>query len=340
MKMNRVIEFKELQPDGSFEGILTTYNVIDGGNDVVEPGAYTKTINDHGAQIPMLWQHKSDEPIGMLTLIDGPDALRVKGQLLLDLPTAQKAYALIKNKIVKGLSIGYDAIKKEMDGTIRRLKEIRLWEGSIVTFPMAELSLITSVKSKKQMGEMEDFNAELMEAQLQAAFCQMMCALCASLCECMCCDAPPADKPAMCKTLIDQFSMAFVAYCANYMTVWCDEGMCCPCCGRMNCEGENCTCVCYCDNSNSMGMMSRGALSTKAGRTISAATNAQLMAVHAKVKEIEASSTEACDMLNALLPADAGKSIPTPEIEVKANLIQDFVFNVRSMVEEYPLCSK
>ena len=73
-------------------------------------------------------------PIGKLLLQDGPDALRVTGQLLMDLPDAQKAYLLIKAKIVKGLSIGFDTIKDAMDGAVRRLKELRLYEGSIVTF--------------------------------------------------------------------------------------------------------------------------------------------------------------------------------------------------------------
>ena len=44
----------------------------------------------------------------MLTLVDGPDALSVKGQLLMDLPAAKNAYLLIKARIVKGLSIGFD----------------------------------------------------------------------------------------------------------------------------------------------------------------------------------------------------------------------------------------
>ena len=74
-------ELKELDTEGagSFEGLLSVYNIVDLGNDSIEPGSFTKTIQEKGPKRPLLWQHKSDTPIGMITLIDGPDALRVRG---------------------------------------------------------------------------------------------------------------------------------------------------------------------------------------------------------------------------------------------------------------------
>src|SRR4051812_14331745 len=144
-KSNLPMEIKEISADGSFTGLLSVYNIVDLGKDLIEPGAFTKTIVEHGNEVPMLWQHKPDVPIGTLTLTDGPDALHVKGQLLMDLPEAKKAYLLIKARIVRGLSIGFDTVKQVLDGGIRRLKELRLYEGSIVTFPMNESALITSV---------------------------------------------------------------------------------------------------------------------------------------------------------------------------------------------------
>jgi HK97 family phage prohead protease len=136
---------KQVAADGSFEGSLAVYGNVDLGGDIIEPGAFTKTIKERGDQVPMLWQHDSKRPIGMLTLIDDPDALRVKGQLLMELPDAKNAYILIKARIVKGLSIGFDTLKDTVEGAVRHLLEIRLWEGSIVTFPMNEQALITSV---------------------------------------------------------------------------------------------------------------------------------------------------------------------------------------------------
>jgi uncharacterized protein len=132
---------------GAFEGLLAVYNTVDLGGDVIVAGAFTKTIQDHGSQIPLLWQHRTDEPIGTLTLEDTPQALKVQGQLLLDLPTAQQAYTLLKNKIISGLSIGYDCISDSVENGVRVLKQLRLWEGSLVTFPMNQGAVVQSVKT-------------------------------------------------------------------------------------------------------------------------------------------------------------------------------------------------
>src|SRR6185503_21128582 len=105
-KLRMRLEIKEISAEGSFEGLLSPYGNVDGGGDVVERGAYVKTLKDQGPTRPMLWQHKTDMPIGELTLEDRSEGLWCKGQLLMALPEAQKAYLLIKARIVKGLSIG------------------------------------------------------------------------------------------------------------------------------------------------------------------------------------------------------------------------------------------
>ena len=58
---------KSVAPDGSFTGSLAVYNNVDLGGDLIEAGAFTKTIKEHGDHVPLLWQHKADVPIGMLT---------------------------------------------------------------------------------------------------------------------------------------------------------------------------------------------------------------------------------------------------------------------------------
>src|SRR5262249_31377443 len=51
-------------------------------------------------------------------------------------------------RIVQGLSIGFQTVKREMKDGVRQLKELKLYEGSIVTFPMNESALIETVKAK------------------------------------------------------------------------------------------------------------------------------------------------------------------------------------------------
>lgn len=214
-KLRMRLEIKEISAEGSFEGLLSPYGNVDGGGDVVEPGAYAKTLKDQGLTRPMLWQHKTDMPIGELTLEDRPEGLWCKGQLLMALPEAQKAYLLIKARIVKGLSIGFEAVKDAIENGVRRLKEIRLYEGSIVTFPMNEAAMITSVKAA---GETKgDFIEELTEIQLQDAGYQMFSALRYALSSITWSDLTREEKITAAEVIIQQFNDAYMAYFPPYL---------------------------------------------------------------------------------------------------------------------------
>jgi HK97 family phage prohead protease len=174
------LEIKEVTDQGTFEGLLSPYGNVDGGDDVVEPGAYTKTLKEQGVVRPLLWQHKPDQPIGQIELEDRPDGLWAKGKLLLDIPKGKEAYTLLKAGVVKALSIGFQSVKDSVEGGVRHLKEIRLYEGSLVTFPMNEMALIRSVKATKEADGGDgptDFNEELAEVQMWDLPYQLMSAL-------------------------------------------------------------------------------------------------------------------------------------------------------------------
>lgn len=140
-------EIKSIDDQGKFTGIASVYGNVDLGGDLVQKGAFTKTLAERGTEVPILWQHKTAEPIGLGTLTDGPDGLMIEGQLCLDTVRGKEAYALMKAKIIKGFSIGYDTIKQKFEKGVRNLLELKLWEVSCVTFPMNEEALLTSVKS-------------------------------------------------------------------------------------------------------------------------------------------------------------------------------------------------
>lgn len=216
------IQIKALSDDGTFEGILSPYSNVDEGGDVVEPGAYTKTLKERGSKVPLLWQHKSDQPIGELSLEDRKDGLYCKGKLLLDVQKAREAYLLIKAGIVKGLSIGYESIKDSIEGSIRHLKEIKLYEGSIVTFPMNESAVITAVKARlesKRLQSKDDFNDELAEIQTLQALYQMFDAIQNSIYSLIWAEMEKDEKVAACETILTQFNEAFSAFFPTYLDV-------------------------------------------------------------------------------------------------------------------------
>src|SRR4051812_45561715 len=98
-------DFKKKPPDdqGEFEGLLSPYDYVDDGGDLVEPGAYAKNLADKGNVRPLLWQHQTDAPIGTLTLDDRPNGLYAKGKLVMSVPQAKAAFDLIKAGAVTGL---------------------------------------------------------------------------------------------------------------------------------------------------------------------------------------------------------------------------------------------
>lgn len=140
------------KPYGKFEGYGSIFGNKDLGNDVVEDGAFSKSIRAKKAKgIKLLWQHKQDMPIGVFESIkeDG-DGLRVKGKLALGTQQGREAYELLKMGALDGLSIGYkaDPQKQYYDERRRRrmLKEVDLMEISLVTFPMNPKARVQQVK--------------------------------------------------------------------------------------------------------------------------------------------------------------------------------------------------
>jgi uncharacterized protein len=210
------LEIKEISAEGSFEGLLSPYGNVDATGDVVKAGAYTKTLKDRGNKIPLLWQHQAALPIGELTLEERPDGLWCKGQLLMADSVAQRAYLFIKSRIVKGLSIGFEAVKDAVENGVRYLSEIKLYEGSIVTFPANEAALITSVKGARETKG--DFIEELTEIQLQDAGYQMQCALrCALSSAAWASGLTREQKIALVESIIQQFADAYTAYFPAYL---------------------------------------------------------------------------------------------------------------------------
>lgn len=160
-------EIKGIGEDGTFTGIASMYGVSDLEGDIIEKGAFTKTIREN-PEVPVLWQHDEEEVIGLGTVAEKGNKIEISGKLDLEDPVAQNAYRKIKNGLVKGLSIGFMAVKKtfgEENGQfIRRLQEIKLMEVSIVTFPAMPQAQITSVKNADEITQ----RLSAIEAKLSA----------------------------------------------------------------------------------------------------------------------------------------------------------------------------
>lgn len=132
---------------GSFLGAASVYNVIDLHGDVIDPGACAGTLAAKGNERPLLWQHYMDRPIGVAKFVETGSALQCEGFPVAGVPDAEAGMALVKAGAVSGLSIGFNILDAEYDGEVRHIKEIDLWEVSLVTFPANPLAQITDAKS-------------------------------------------------------------------------------------------------------------------------------------------------------------------------------------------------
>jgi hypothetical protein len=140
------LKIKAVTDGGTFQGLAAAYGNVDLGGDVIEPGAFAKSIAS-GKPYPLLWQHQADNPIGSVKVSNTREGLFVDGTLMLTDPTAQKAHTFMKAGVIRGMSIGYDVLQEHYDDAgIRHLTELKLWEVSAVTFPMNESATIFSVK--------------------------------------------------------------------------------------------------------------------------------------------------------------------------------------------------
>ncbi|MDH0126667.1 phage major capsid protein [Brucella intermedia GD04153] len=140
-----LLEIKELDDDE---------RVITGIASTPTPDRMADIVVPEGAQfslpIPLLWQHRSDQPIGHVT-----DARITKKGIEIVAKIAKgvsedidKAWALIKSGLVRGLSIGFRGLDTEQIPNSWGLK-FEKWEWlelSAVTIPANAEASITSVK--------------------------------------------------------------------------------------------------------------------------------------------------------------------------------------------------
>lgn len=135
-------------------GYASTFGNVDLGGDVVVPGAFTKTIDRVKAEgIPLLADHMASTASVLGTIVDAVQnakGLIIKARLS-KAPSAQDTAIKLREGHLSKLSIGYETMDdayEDRDGArVRLLKEIKLWETSVVVFPMNPKATITRVKS-------------------------------------------------------------------------------------------------------------------------------------------------------------------------------------------------
>jgi HK97 family phage prohead protease len=147
------MEYKQLSLEwkadetGTIEGYGSVYGNKDLGGDIVVSGAFADSLSS-GRKIKMLSQHDPHAVIGVWDeLSDDGKGLRVKGRILTQIQAGKDAYELVKAGAMDGLSIGYRILLAKAVNGARMIEKADLWEVSLVTFPMNEMTRIDAVKA-------------------------------------------------------------------------------------------------------------------------------------------------------------------------------------------------
>jgi HK97 family phage prohead protease len=154
------LDLKAISEDGEFEGYLSTFGNVDRGMDMVMPGAFRATLKARPlSAIKLLRDHDTRQVIGKWLAMEEDDrGLKVRGKLFAGtVQLATETLALMREGALDAMSIGYRTVKAAWDeqAGVRKLMELELWEGSIVTFPMNELATVDAVKGDLTIGDIE-----------------------------------------------------------------------------------------------------------------------------------------------------------------------------------------
>ena len=153
-------EIKELDDaKGIVVAYASVYNNVDSDEEVIMPGAFTKTIAERGPdsskpEIAYLWQHDTTKPLGkLLVLREDNFGLYLEAKMS-DTTYGQDALKLYRDGVITQHSIGYQVIKSietQTEGEeVEQIFEVKLWEGSAVTFGANPNTPFTGFKSVEE----------------------------------------------------------------------------------------------------------------------------------------------------------------------------------------------
>src|SRR5690554_5362520 len=97
------------------EGHAAVFGNRDSHGDIIQPGAFARTLSNDRGRIKVLWQHDPYTPIGKPSeMREDETGLFVKARIA-DTTQGRDAMALIESEVVSELSIGFSTIVEEWD---------------------------------------------------------------------------------------------------------------------------------------------------------------------------------------------------------------------------------
>ena len=134
---------------GIVKGYGSVFGNVDSDNDIIEKGAYARTIKNNGKRVKYLYQHDITKPIGKMRELE-EDSYGLK--FIAEIPRTtfgNEVIELMKYGVIDENSVGIMPVKKDFkeDG-VRVISEVKLYEISAVTLASNEEAKILEVKGE------------------------------------------------------------------------------------------------------------------------------------------------------------------------------------------------
>jgi HK97 family phage prohead protease len=152
--------------DQKVTGYLSAFDFVDSVKDRVLPGAYKKTILERGPQasgrIKHLFNHSYMHLVGRFDVLNEDLKGLAFESTAADTPLGRDTVKLYEQKIITEHSIGYEIMKyfEDKETGITDLIELKLWDGSCVTWGANEFTPFTGFKS---LHAYEQFKSDMMD---------------------------------------------------------------------------------------------------------------------------------------------------------------------------------
>ena len=123
-----------------FAGYAALFDIADAGRDTIRPGAFARSLAARTGPLPLYWQHRPDQPIGVIeSAAEDARGLRVIARI--DRPHSRAAQMLAQGA-VNGLSFGFRTRSARHTPAGRELIEVDLFEVSLVTHPLHPMARV------------------------------------------------------------------------------------------------------------------------------------------------------------------------------------------------------
>lgn len=167
---SNIREIKAIQEGKNLfiEGYAAVFGNKDSYGDIIVPGAFAETISGaNGKRIKLCYQHDFDDIIGkIIELREDEKGLFMKAKIS-NTTMGKDIAELIQDGAIDEFSIGYSAVSWEITEEARLLKEVKLYEISLVGRAANVEAVLTSTEVKKEKEIVELTDEEIMQKKAE-----------------------------------------------------------------------------------------------------------------------------------------------------------------------------